>query len=275
MRTALLTVLMLRMRVLRLRWGITMTGMTLASGRGAWLGVVVVGMWVLLSGHATLPGTSVVIASFGVGLLCGVVYGVIPRRPRFGVARRPTWRRACVCGFAGGVSVPLIDVFGQPPPEADGSISSATSIVLLAGCVAVGLYLHAQYRRGIHRERGLPPPEHPPSRPFRAARLTLSRMRYAKPPTWVRGAGSAPGAAVSPGVAAPQPGVVSAGEAAADAEKLRQELADSESDLRRALQETGARLASCRGGASGPRAQIATNRALARIIRQDEQDEIG
>jgi hypothetical protein len=270
MRTALLTVLMLRLRVLRLRWGITMTGITLAAGRGVWLGVVVVGLWALLSGQVILPGFSVVVASFGVGLVCGVVYGLIPRRPRFGVVRRTTLRRVCVCGLAGGASVPLIDVFGQLSPNADGSVSGAASTVLVAGCVAVGLYVHAQYRRGDHRERGLLPPERPSSRWVRAARLTLSRMRYANPPNWVRGVGSVPAAAVSPGFVVPR----SAG-GAADAERLRQELADSESALRQALQETSARLASCRGGASGMRAQIATNRALARIIRQDEQDEIG
>lgn len=273
MRTALLTVLMLRMRVLRLRWGITMTGMTLASGRGVWLSVVVVGVWALLTGRAQLPAFLVVCACFGFGLLAGFVYGLIPRRPRFGIFRRPTFARVCVCGLGGGLSVPLIVVFGRLPSGGYGSPSGATSVVLLAGCGAVVLYLHAQYQRGVHRARGLPAPEQPAMRSLRAARSRLARMRYAQPPSWVSGVGVVNNGALASGVVPLRSGGMPAG-GAAEAERLRHELAESESDLRRALDETGTRLTSCRGKPGGVGAQIAANRALARIIRQADDVEI-
>jgi hypothetical protein len=175
MRLTLLLIIMSRMRLLRLRYGITFTGMTLASGRGVFLGVIATGLEAILTGQKTVPPFSVSAAAMGMGAVSGLIYGLIPRRPRFGICRRPTARR--VGGFAviGTLSAPVICAYGQPPAWATAPYDPAMGWILLSGCVGVARYLVAQRRRGLRHQYGLPPIDQPVLPLARIARGWLAK----------------------------------------------------------------------------------------------------
>lgn len=153
----MLVILLTRMRVLRLKWGITFTGMTLASGRGVFLSTVVLGAWVVLTGRASGPPRGLVFMLVVYGMAAGLVYGLVPRRPRYGVVRRPSVARVGFCVFVGGVGVPLFCALEAMPSGPDGQRSGVSGVVLATGLFSVVAYLVAQRRRGIRHRQGLPP----------------------------------------------------------------------------------------------------------------------
>jgi hypothetical protein len=127
-----------------LRWGITFTGMAIASGRGVYLGVCAVGLWALISGLApALPISTVLAMAVGGGLV-GAVYGLLPRR-RDGRRVRSSSRRVGLCALAGVLTAPLFAEFGQLPPAA----SDAMGLVLLVGVASMVAYMVRKRQRGI------------------------------------------------------------------------------------------------------------------------------
>lgn len=137
-------VLLARMQRFRLRWGITATGLALGSGRGTFPAVCLVGLWALMSATASGPSGPTAAPMILIGALTGVVYGLIPRRPRLGRFRRPTFQRAALCGLAGGAAVPPFVAFGHMPADTANPVGV---IVLSGGLLGVLAYVIAQRRR--------------------------------------------------------------------------------------------------------------------------------
>jgi hypothetical protein len=140
---AVLALLMARTQRIRLRWGVTFTGLTLASGRAVYPAMAVVGALALVRGPVTGLTAAAVGGTVVFGLLGGGLYGLIPRRPRLAPVRMPTIRRVGVCGLVGAVTGPMFLAFGATPPMSPG----AAGFVLLAGFAGMVCYLVAQYRR--------------------------------------------------------------------------------------------------------------------------------
>lgn len=137
-------VLLARMQRFRLRWGITATGLTLGSGRGTFPAVCLVGFWALMSGTAPGPSGPTAAPMILIGALTGVVYGLIPRRPRLGQFQRPTLQRVALCGLAGGAAVPPFVAFGHMPADTANPVGV---IVLSGGLLGVLAYVTVQTRR--------------------------------------------------------------------------------------------------------------------------------
>ena len=137
-------VLLARTQRFRLRWGITATGLTLASGRGTFPAACLVGLWALLTGVAPGPSGPATTPMIVIGALAGAVYGLIPRHPRFGELRRPNLRRVVLCGVAGGAAMPPLAAFGHMPANTANAVGV---VVLLGGWLGVLAYVLAQRRR--------------------------------------------------------------------------------------------------------------------------------
>ena len=153
---AVMALLLARMQRARLRWGVTFTGLTLASGRAVYPAMAVVGASALATGQAVGPPAAGVVAAAVCGLLGGGLYGLIPRRPRLGAVRKPTIRRVGVCAMVGAVSQPMFMAFGAlSTPMSPG----AAAFVLGAGFTGMACYLVAQYRRAqaAHARAGVVP----------------------------------------------------------------------------------------------------------------------
>lgn len=137
-------VLLARIQRFRLRWGVTVTGLALGSGRGTFPAACLVGFWALASGTTPGPSRPTAARMILIGALAGVVYGLIPRHPRLGQFRGPTLQRVALCCIAGGVAVPPLVAFGHMPTDTANPVGV---IVLSGGALGVLAYVLAQRRR--------------------------------------------------------------------------------------------------------------------------------
>jgi|SRR5581483_6019323 len=145
----LIFALLARMRKFRLRWGITATGLVMASGRGTFPAACAVGCWAWVSGVAPGPSGPTAGPMIVIGALAGAVYGLVPRNPRFGRFRRPTFLRVTLCSVAGGAAIAPLIAFGRMPV---GAASPVGVVVLSGGLVGVLAYLIRQRSRARNPE---------------------------------------------------------------------------------------------------------------------------